>query len=80
MSDELFKQVQATVAQTLKISESEVMRDSSADTLAAWDSLAQVNLVMSLESAFDLELDVDEFMELTSVAAIVEYLEANRSA
>lgn len=77
MDDNIYNRVQETVAQTLKVSVSEVQADSSADTLTAWDSLAQVNLIMSLEEAFDLELDIDEFMELTSVPAIVEYLQKN---
>jgi acyl carrier protein len=43
--------------------------------LAVWDSLAHVNLMMSLEQSFDLSLEVEDFGELTSVAAILKYLE-----
>lgn len=69
--------VRETVAQTLKLPLEDVTLDSTADSLDAWDSLAQVNLIMSLEQTFDLELDVEEFMQLNSVAAIMSYLEEN---
>ena len=75
MSASLEAKVRETVAQTLKLPIDAVDADASADSLDAWDSLAQVNLIMSLEQTFDIELDVEAVMELTSVAAIIEHLE-----
>jgi acyl carrier protein len=71
---ELFKKIQFTMATTLKVAPDKITRESSDKDLAAWDSLAHVNLMMSLEQAFDLFLEVEDFAKLTSVPAILKYL------
>ena len=43
--------------------------------LEAWDSLAHVLLCTALESEFDLQIDLDDAVELTSFTAALEYLE-----
>ena len=47
---------------------------SSNETIAAWDSLAQVNLMITLEQTFDLTLEVEDFSRLTSIPTILDYL------
>jgi acyl carrier protein len=71
---DLFSKVQQVIATTLKVPFDKITRETSEDDLAAWDSLAHVNLMMSLEQTFDLFLEVEDFPKLTSVSAILEYL------
>jgi acyl carrier protein len=71
---ELFKKIQCTMATTLKLAPDKITRETSDKDLAAWDSLAHVNLMMSLEQTFDLFLEVEDFAKLTSVPAILKYL------
>ena len=71
---ELFEKIQNLIASTLKVPPDRVTRETSDKDLVAWDSLAHVNLMMSLEQTFDLFLEVEDFTQLTSVPAIVEYL------
>ena len=52
----------------------EIPRASSA-SLAAWDSVAQVNLLTMVAEAFQVEFALEEFAELTSFAQIVQRLE-----
>jgi acyl carrier protein len=70
----IFEQVREIVAVTLKVPLESVTANTSAADLAAWDSLGHVNLMMSLEQTFDLQLDVDDFPTLNSVPAILEHL------
>ena len=77
---ELFEKIQNLVASTLKVAPDKVTRDTSDKDLVAWDSLAHVNLMMSLEQTFDLFLEVEDFTQLTSVPAIVEYLRGQGKA
>jgi len=44
--------------------------DSGPDTLPGWDSIAMVNLVLELESAFGVQFDILEIAELKNVALI----------
>jgi acyl carrier protein len=62
------------MATTLKVSPDNINEETSDNDLTAWDSLAHVNLMMSLEQTFDLFLEVEDFAKLTSVPAILEYV------
>jgi acyl carrier protein len=70
----LFPKVQQLIAITLKVSPSQITSNMKDSDIAAWDSLAHVNLMMSLEQTFDLFLEVEDFSRLTSVPAILDYL------
>jgi acyl carrier protein len=70
----LFEKIQYVIATTLKVTPDKISKVTSDKDLAAWDSLAHVNLMMSLEQTFDLFLEVEDFSKLTSVPAILEYL------
>ena len=72
-----YEQLRHTVAQTLKIPVSSIGPTTKAEDLAAWDSLGHVNLMMSLEQTFDIQLDVDDFPRLNSVPAILEFLKSH---
>jgi acyl carrier protein len=69
-----FEKIQYVIATTLKVSPDKITKETSDKDLAAWDSLAHVNLMLSVEQTFDLFLEVEDFPKLTSVPAILEYL------
>ena len=70
----LFEQLRTAIASTLDISESEISETTAAGDIAAWDSLGQVNLMLTLEQTFDLMLDVEDIADLNSVPLILNYL------
>jgi acyl carrier protein len=69
-----FDTIRAIISTTLKVSPDKITRETSDKDLPSWDSLAHVNLMMSIEQTFDLFLEVEDFAKLTSVPAILEYL------
>jgi acyl carrier protein len=71
---DLFEKIKDMMATTLKVSPDNINEKTSDNDLTAWDSLAHVNLMMSLEQTFDLFLEVEDFAKLTSVPAILEYV------
>tara|TARA_R110002073_G_scaffold75199_1_gene183507 strand:- start:2370 stop:2606 length:237 start_codon:yes stop_codon:yes gene_type:complete len=73
----ILDQVKQTIADTLNTSSSSITKDSSAENTDAWDSLAQVNLMIALEQTFDITLDVEDFMKLNSVKSITKFIEEN---
>ena len=75
-----FITLQQIMATTLKLAPAKITRETSDKDLAAWDSLAHVNLMLSLEQTFELELEVEDFAKLTSVPAILGYLKERRVA
>jgi acyl carrier protein len=53
----------------------EVTADTSAKTLANWDSFAQVKLVVGLEEEFDVKFTTDEVATLSSVGELKRALQ-----
>lgn len=70
----LFERLREAVAATINVPEESITPTSSNETIAAWDSLAQVNLMITLEQTFDLTLEVEDFSRLTSIPTILDYL------
>ena len=66
--------IEHIIAQTLKIGPDEVRDDLEYGSIESWDSLAHVSLMLQIESEYDVEIDEDTMVELTSVRAIKDYL------
>jgi acyl carrier protein len=77
---DLFATIQQVIATALKVPPDKITRETSEKDLVAWDSIAHINLMMSLEETFELFIEVEDFAKLTSVPAIVEYLREQGSA
>jgi acyl carrier protein len=66
MNDQLLQ----ILADTLGVDASTLNEETSMENTPAWDSVAHLNLVLSLEQAFGQRFSTDEFMQMQSVAAI----------
>ena len=72
----VFQKLREIMATTLELPEGAISEDSTMEELEEWDSLGHVHIMVALEQAFDLYMDVDDFAELDSVPAILKYLES----
>lgn len=70
-----FDKLQQTIAATLNVQPSKVTPTTRDEDLPSWDSLGQVNLIMALEQAFSIYIEVEDFGDLKSVPAILAYLD-----
>ena len=71
----MFEKVQAIIAEELGIDKEKITMDSRlAEDLGA-DSLDAVELIMTLEDEFGIEVDDEAAIKIKKVADIVEYLE-----
>ena len=71
----LFDEVKEVVVEQLNVSPDEVKEDSKfADDLGA-DSLDVVELVMSLEEKFDIEIPDEEAENIATVADAIQFIE-----
>lgn len=66
--------IEEVVAKVFKVDVSEVTDLSSKETLAEWDSMGHLSLVMSLEERFKVSLSIADAMEMTSVQHIKRIL------
>jgi acyl carrier protein len=53
----------------------EIADDASIESLPAWDSLRQLELMLALELEFGVRIPADAMLELQSVALIEEFLD-----
>jgi acyl carrier protein len=62
------------LARLLGIPEGSITAASSPASIPKWDSLAHMNLVVSIEEEFQIQLSDDEIPRMTSVGAILDIL------
>jgi acyl carrier protein len=60
----------ATIESTLGVPAGTVQEDSSPETIASWDSLNHLNLVMAVESEFGISLSPQDVVDMRNVALI----------
>lgn len=70
----VFEQLQSIMATALEVPADSIRETSAMADIEEWDSLGHVHIMVALEQAFDLYMDVEDFAELDSVPAILEYL------
>jgi acyl carrier protein len=72
LSEEKLKSV---VGSMLDLDPATIGEDTSTDTVAQWDSVKHMNLVIALEGAFDITIPDEDVANLTSypiIRAVVE--------
>ena len=67
MKDRIF----AVVAKVMEVPAEDVDDASSPDTIATWDSLRHMNLVMALEQEFGVQFSPEQIIEMLNVGLIV---------
>lgn len=76
----LIDDVKQLVANVTGAATEELSEESSIETLEAWDSMAHVNIILSIEQNYGLSVGPDEAADLISIAAIRDYLLQKTSA
>lgn len=69
------EEVRELMALTFGIHPDTITRDTRREEIPGWDSVGHLNLMLALEGAFGLSLGIDDMTRLTSVDAILGYLE-----
>lgn len=64
------------VAEALRLPVTEVGPDMEMAHTDAWDSLSHMELILSIEKRYAIQLTPDEMVELTSVGRITQALQA----
>ena len=73
----VFEKVKMILSEQFEVSEEEIQMDTRiADDLGA-DSLDVVDLLMSIEDEFEIEIPDDEIMNIRTVGELVSYIETN---
>lgn len=66
------EKVREVIASVFGLDPAEIGEDASHKTVAAWDSLRHMNLILALEEEFGLQFDDQEIVDLVTFPRIVE--------
>jgi acyl carrier protein len=62
------------LANVFRVRDSDLTLDVTKDQISSWDSLRQMDLVVSLEAEYGVTLEIDDIVRMRSIGAIVEVL------
>mgnify|MGYP003686172881 FL=1 len=62
------------IATTCEVDINKIDINSSMSTIEEWDSLKQMDIILTLEEKFNVEFADIDIIELTSVALFVEFI------
>ena len=74
VNTELIEQVRGVLAEVFKVDPGEVTPELEFGDLPQWDSMGHMDVMMTLEAQFGVEINADTITELVSVPAICAYL------
>ena len=73
----VFEKVKKIITEQLGIDEKDVTLDSAFIEDLGADSLDIVELIMAMESEFDMEIEDDEVEDISTVEDVVNYIKEN---
>jgi len=76
MSSSVFHRVQTIAADVFKVPVGEITPRSSPETIATWDSVQHLNLVLALEEAFGVQFEPEEMDGMVGIDRILSVVEA----
>jgi len=68
------------VSDVMGVPVTEIVDESSPDTIEAWESLSHINLVLALEAEFGISLTPEDVLEMLSVGLIKTILKEKVAA
>jgi len=72
--EEVLKTIQPLFNEVFERDDIVVTRETSAREVDEWDSLAQIDLVVSMEKKFGFKFSLDELIELQNVGDAVDLI------
>jgi acyl carrier protein len=73
------KQIKEIISKEFEIGIAEITKDFSQQNNVTWDSLKHLNLVVAIESAFNVEFEPEEISNMYDLNAIINLVEQKTS-
>ena len=75
----MLQRIQEIIADVTQNSVSQISEESSHKTVDGWDSMAQINILVTVESEFGVSFSAEELHSLNSVQKIARALEVQQN-
>jgi acyl carrier protein len=80
LNDEVFAGVKRIAAELFDVPVSQITLETSPDTIEAWDSVQQLNLMLELEQRFEVKLEPEDFEDARTIGDAVRLVERQLQA
>ena len=75
-ADDLGQRLREVMGAVFGIDPTAIAGDASSATIAEWDSVRHLQLMLALEEEFNVQFDADELVSLRTVPLIIQRLRA----
>lgn len=72
----VLEKIRQIAADIFQVPTNDIAADSSPKTIASWDSIQQLNLVLAIEQEFGIQFQPEELDKIHSIGDVVSLLEA----
>lgn len=72
------EELRSIMAEVFEVPVGQIDKSTTMDTLDSWDSLRHMELLVALERRFDVEIEAEEAVEMTSIESIKRVLAAKK--
>jgi acyl carrier protein len=72
----IFEQVQGIASDLFGVPADQITRESSAESIEAWDSTQHLNFVLALEEKFNIQFSPEEMEQMRTIGSTVKLLES----
>jgi acyl carrier protein len=80
LNDEVFAGVKRIAAELFDVPAGKITLETSPDTIEAWDSIQQLNLMLELEQRFEVKLEPEDFEDARTIGDAVRLVERQLQA
>jgi acyl carrier protein len=71
----IFEQVQGMASDLFGVPADQITRESSTESVEAWDSTQHLNLVLALEDKFNIQFSPEEMEQMRNIGSTVKLVE-----
>jgi acyl carrier protein len=72
----VFEQVRTIASDIFSVPPARIQTDSTPETIESWDSIQHLNLVLTLEEKFNVQLSPEEIEQMRDIGHITKLIEA----
>ena len=78
MNYQKYQQVRSIIANVLQVPIEQITEETSSESSDKWDSIAHINICLSIQQEFGFDMSLDELESTKSVQAFMSLLSQHR--
>ena len=80
LADEIFSIARGNLSEILMVPPDKITLETRQNDIENWDSMQQINIMLALEQSCGVHFKPEDFLKLTSVAAIIDCIQALKAS